>query len=681
MNAKDSAKKYLELGLSVLAISPDGSKSPAREVGLWHSFQHECASPSQVEQWWPDNSLNGVAIVGGAVSGDLAVIDIETGDAYSKFREDCHGEGLLFALDSCPIVITPNGGRHIYCFGQNLKNRKLAKNIDGKTVIEIKAEGGYVLAPGSTAECHPTGLIYRWENNSLLEHETPPKKIDRDEFELMLAVAKLQNAQNVLEKTFPQIVTTINYDGRKRPGDDFNERGDWETILTNANWQIYRRRGDMIWWRRPGKDTEGFSATTGYCKNERSGDLFHVFSSNAFPFQMDQSYSKFTAYALLNHDGNFALAAKELALNGYGDPDPEIKFLHKPREPITPKIWTPEIVDQASGREYKFAREIKATNPNKEWHWHGYIYPGCTTMLSALWKVGKTSLISQLLRSWMHEETFLGQKISKARALYVSEEGDATWEERTLKYGLRESDHHGWFLRPFSTQPTLQQWQDFIGLTSFIMNRDGFDVLVIDTLSKIWPVKDENSAGEVAQAINSFDMVTKAGRSVLAVHHMRKGGGENFTASRGSGAASAAFDILLEYSREEGGFGPKSKTKRVLNKTGRWNEHGPETMVIDFVNDELVSLGDRDEVEKVIRRKSIYEVLDDFQFLSVDEIRELSGQRKDTVIKQLEDLVDGGEVETTGTGSRGSKKKFRRVTIKQPLQKDLGEFNASAQGL
>jgi hypothetical protein len=65
----------------------------------------------------------------------------------------------------------------------------------------------------------------------------------------------------------------------------------------------------------------------------------------------------------------------------------------------------------------------------------------------------------------------------------------------------------------------------------------------------------------------------------------------------------------------------------------------------------------------------------------VDEIRELSGQRKDTVIKQLEDLVDGGEVETTGTGSRGSKKKFRRVTIKQPLQKDLGEFNASAQGL
>jgi len=55
-------------------------------------------------------------------------------------------------------------------------------------------------------------------------------------------------------------------------------------------------------WCRPGKKS-GTSATT----NFGGSDLLYVFSSNAEPFEQQTAYSKFHAYALLYHDGDFRM--------------------------------------------------------------------------------------------------------------------------------------------------------------------------------------------------------------------------------------------------------------------------------------------------------------------------------------------------------------------------------------
>ncbi len=39
---------------------------------------------------------------------------------------------------------------------------------------------------------------------------------------------------------------------------------------------------------------------------------------SAAPFEHEKAYTKFAAYALLNHKGDFAAAAKDLAAKGYG---------------------------------------------------------------------------------------------------------------------------------------------------------------------------------------------------------------------------------------------------------------------------------------------------------------------------------------------------------------------------
>jgi hypothetical protein len=113
--------------------------------------------------------------------------------------------------------------------------------------------------------------------------------------------------------------------GAGRPDDDFNARASWGHILTPHGWTEAHRKGAVTYWRRPDKDGRGWSATTGYCKAKDGTDLLAVFSSNAGPFQGPDAgrsctcYSKFGAYALLNHDGKHKDAAKALGKQGYGE--------------------------------------------------------------------------------------------------------------------------------------------------------------------------------------------------------------------------------------------------------------------------------------------------------------------------------------------------------------------------
>src|SRR5262249_14110116 len=95
----------------------------------------------------------------------------------------------------------------------------------------------------------------------------------------------------------------------ERPGDLFNQRESWLNILTPHGWSVIGNRGEETLWSRPGKSPAGPSATTNY----KGSDLFYAFSTNATPFQPQESYSKFAAYALLEHNGDYKAAARAIA--------------------------------------------------------------------------------------------------------------------------------------------------------------------------------------------------------------------------------------------------------------------------------------------------------------------------------------------------------------------------------
>ena len=98
-----------------------------------------------------------------------------------------------------------------------------------------------------------------------------------------------------------------------RPGDDFNDRGDWSQLLTAHGWKEVGKRGDSAYWQRPGKD-HGVSA-----RLNRGGDgLLRVYTSSAAPLETNTSYSLFGAYTTLEHRGDFRAAVLTLADLGYG---------------------------------------------------------------------------------------------------------------------------------------------------------------------------------------------------------------------------------------------------------------------------------------------------------------------------------------------------------------------------
>ena len=99
-----------------------------------------------------------------------------------------------------------------------------------------------------------------------------------------------------------------------RPGSDYNARASWDNVLVPHGWTLLYSRGEITYWRRPGKD-DGQSATTNYA----GSDLLYVFTSST-AFNPEHAYDKFGAFALLNHGGDISSAARELRAGGYGAP-------------------------------------------------------------------------------------------------------------------------------------------------------------------------------------------------------------------------------------------------------------------------------------------------------------------------------------------------------------------------
>lgn len=332
-NPEITSQLFLESGLSFLMIKIDGSKAPITEPPdySWDQWKERMPTGEDAARWFGGGKSRGIGMIAGKVSGNVEVIDMESVADRALFRTRIEEQrpGLLGRL---LIVRTPSDGRHlIYRCATVEPNQKLAFRVmpcdadkkgarklgggfvEYKVMIETRGEGGYVVAPGSPARCHHSNRPYRLVQGDY-RHIPEITAADR---EILLAVA--QSMDEAPEADVPQ---KSEFQGKsrglKRPGDDFSDRATGEGVahlLKAAGWEIVkkaRRGGDH--WRRPGKD-DGWSATL-----FESGVL-HVFTSSAYPFEPEQSYSPFQVLALLAFNGDFQAARAAIEKLGYGSPD------------------------------------------------------------------------------------------------------------------------------------------------------------------------------------------------------------------------------------------------------------------------------------------------------------------------------------------------------------------------
>jgi hypothetical protein len=234
------------------------------------------------------------------------------------------------------------------------------------------------------------------------------------------------------------------------------------------------------------------------------------------------------------------------------------------------------------------------------WVVDGMFGRGRVTLFSALWKAGKTTFLAHLLKALEHGGEFCGHACKAARVLYITEENQGDWADRRDELGL--GDHITFIERPFDYKPTWSEWQGFLDALKVVQKRDRYDLIVMDTISNLWPVRDENKAPEVREALMPLHRVIDNAALGLA-HHLRKADGSEGTGSRGSGDFLAWVDIILEFRRYNAG--DRQDKRRVLTGYGRRKET-PAELVVHLTDDGYVAEGDRAETQQ----KDLTPVLD-----------------------------------------------------------------------
>jgi hypothetical protein len=222
--------------------------------------------------------------------------------------------------------------------------------------------------------------------------------------------------------------------------------------------------------------------------------------------------------------------------------------------------------------------ELQAPGPGGvAWVWDGFLGRNAVTLLSALPKCGKTTLLSHLLAAVGSGGLFCGRPLVPGRALVVSEEPAGVWADRRDKVGIPPDAVRLITRNQMPRCGSLDEWAEFVGFLGEQCDADPTDLVVIDTLANVWPVKDENSAAEMGAALAPLGRLAKD-RSVLLVHHLRKSDGAEGTGSRGSGALVGAVDVVLELRRVKRSLDP-SQRKRVLSGYGRFDAIPAEWVV------------------------------------------------------------------------------------------------------
>lgn len=293
------------------------------------------------------------------------------------------------------------------------------------------------------------------------------------------------------------------------------------------------------------------------------------------------------------------------------------------------------------------------------WLWHGFLSHKTITLLTALWKSGKTTLVAHLIKNMDEGGEFCGLKLSQATVLYITEEHESRWAERRNQLGLK--DHIHLLVRPFKGKPRMDEWLRFMDHVEACQKKRQTDLIVFDTLSNLWPVRDENDAAGVGAALMPLHQISEKS-ALWLLHHNRKGDGTEATASRGSGALTAFVDTIMEFRRFDASL--HSDRRRVLRSYGRYDQTVPE-VVIELGDNGYVQLGEKATVRSVDLINEVYAVLPTEQpgitiadiYAGLD-----STPDKRLLLKCLHAGVERGALAKTGKGVKGDPFHFWLVT-------------------
>ncbi len=190
-------------------------------------------------------------------------------------------------------------------------------------------------------------------------------------------------------------------------------------------------------------------------------------------------------------------------------------------------------------------KEIESI-PKPEWLVENYLVEGTVGMLYGKWRHKKTFLALDWALSVAMGVPWLERKVNQGKVLYVVAEGASGIGDRTRAW----REHHEVDDAPdiaYLTEPVNVFDDKQVALLEAKVEREGYALVVIDTLNRCSMGAVENSAEDMGKVVHNAERLARLGACVLLVHHPTKTG----ESSRGSGAMEAGLEFVLRFQDEK----------------------------------------------------------------------------------------------------------------------------------
>jgi hypothetical protein len=335
-DTRATALAALAAGLSPIPIQP-GGKVP---LGEWKEYQRKAMQPADVDRLFRNGC--GIGLVCGAVSGNLELLDFDAPELFRPFGDTLESIAPDLRGRLTTWQETPSGGYHLVyrCSGTVGGNAVLARGRGGKAAIETRGEGGQFLIAPSRATSKQDGELHPYTLHGDLGAIPTITEAERD---LIHSIARSFDEGGHQEQEHQGGTKASGTTGGDRPGDHFNAETDWSALLTGYGWRHLKATGGREHWQRPGKTGPQASATLRF--DIEAG--FWAFTTST-PLPVQKPLTKFAVFTYMEHDGDFAAAARALAARyGTGGTDrhdhtgPAEDQGHQ--EQAEPEEWEPPV--------------------------------------------------------------------------------------------------------------------------------------------------------------------------------------------------------------------------------------------------------------------------------------------------------------------------------------------------
>ncbi len=609
VDTKKAAQKYLAAGYSVL---PAIKVTKVPLLTSWAALQHTPMTPEAVAQCFRKEAQIGV--IGGAVSGNLEILDFDDPDVYEPFLEmlELRAPGLAERLVK---HTTPSGGYHlIYRSSEPVAGNQVfasllrsEKTLTGKGVrIETRGEGGYALVPPSEG--------YKVLSGSLLSCPV----LTTAEVGLLHTTARIFDLRESEEPIVAQQVQ--GRDNSEAPGTRYNAEHNMRDILASYGWRPAGRTTAGEGWTRPGKD----SGVSGVLLSSTGN--FYVWTSSVSELEPNKSYNSFAMYTAYEHSGDYSKAAKEL-----------YRQENSARLAVNMSEEQDKAAVEHQDHRLRFLSiaEVLANIRPPDWIIKSYLDRNSLAALFGASGTMKSFAAIDIGLSVATGEDWHGHGVQpSASVFYLCGEGFSGIGRRIKAWG--EAHKVDVQAAPFFVSNQAAQMLDPLSVEEVskaveaLKSEHGTPALIIiDTLNRNFGPGDENSTNDMTGFIAALDRLRiRSNCTLLLIHHTGLMAPER---ARGSSALRAALDWEFKLIANDDGIRTLTCTKSKDHEPPPALSFEPETIFLDDMIDE----------DGVIASSCVLRLVDGQAASSVR--KPLSGAKKVAYNALLEAIKENGE--------------------------------------